>query len=432
MNPILRPQLSRRTFLRAGGVSLALPFLDLMEPLARADGDGVPPRRMVCICTALGLQPSLFFPKETGNNYSPSPYLDLLSEHRADFTVFSGLAHEGNETDGHNSEVTFLTAARNPQRPGFRNSISLDQFVADKIGILTRFPSLALANTTGHAQSLAVNRSGVNLPSESKPSKIFASLFLDGTVEEIQRETARLAEGRSILDTVADQAKRLGRSMGQSDRDKLDEYFTSVRETEARLHALQTWSSKPKPKVTAPPPTDVANTADQIAKINALFDLMPLALQTDSTRIVTMLIGDSNVPIPLAGVTMGHHALSHHGLVPEKMEQLRTIEEAEMRAFAKLLAKLKAAREGGVSLLDNTSVLLGSNLGNANSHSTRNLPILLAGGGFKHGRHLSMPPAGNGNHPAPLSNLFVTLAQRMGLETETFGASTGAMPLRSE
>lgn len=427
MTPLLRPRLSRRTFLRATGVSLALPFLDAMLPRVFGDGRAAPPPRMICISTVLGLHAPLFFPKETGRAYEPSPYLRLLQGHRDDFTVFSGFAHEGNESDGHNSEITFLTAARNPQRPGFRNSVSLDQFVAEKTGALTRFPSLTLASVTSRARSLAVNRSGVNLPAESKPSKVFADLFLDGTPAEVRQETARMAEGRSVLDAVSEQVRQLAGKVGPGDRDKLDEYFTSLREAERRLHALQTWSRKPKPKVAVPLPADVTDRADQIAKMEVLFDLMPLALQTDSTRVITMLIGESNVPIPLPGVTLGHHVLTHHGQDPEKIAQLRTVEEAEMRAFAGLLAKLKATQENGTSLLATTSVLLGSNLGNANSHSTANLPILLAGGGFKHGQHLAVAPKGREYQPVPLSNLFVSMAQRMGIETDRFGGSTGTV-----
>lgn len=429
MNVSKRYPLSRRALLRAGGVSLALPWLEAMAPRQQARGstDPAQPRRLVCVCTVLGLHGPNFFPEGTGQDYKASPYLDLLKDHRDRITVFSGFAHEGNETSGHQSEVTFLTAARNPQLPGFRNTISLDQVVAEHVGTATRFPALTLASVTSHAQSLAVNRAGVNLPAESRPSQVFAKLFLAGTPDEIRRETARLAEGRSVLDAVSDQARRLGGKVGPGDRDKLDEYVTSVREAERRLQALQTWSKRPKPRVDVPAPADVTNMADQIARMDVLFNLMPLALQTDSTRVITMLIGQSDEPIPLPGVRMGHHTLSHHGQVPEKIAQLRTIEEAEMRSFGNLLSKLTSTQEAGAPLLSSTSVLLGSNLGNANNHSTGNLPILLAGGPFKHGRHLAMAPKGKENRHAPLSNLYVSLLQSMGIETDRFGSSTGTL-----
>lgn len=415
--------LSRRVFLRASGVALALPLLDAMLP--RAWGAHAPqPKRMLCICTALGMHGPLFFPTGTGRDYRESPYLEALKDHRNDYTVFSGFAHPGNEAGGHSSEVTFLTAATNPQLAGFHNSISLDQYVADKIGPVTRFPSLILGVENSN---ISVNRSGVVLPADTRPSQVFAKLFLDGTPDEIQREMARLNEGRSVLDAVSEQAKRLGGKLNASDRNKLDEYFTSVREMEQRLQAMQTWAQKPKPKVSVPAPHDVQNAADVIGKMDLLFDLMPLALQTDSTRVVTIYVSGDDYVIPIPGVTMGHHALSHHGQEPEKIAQLRRVEEAVMRSLGGLLTKLKTAREGGESVLHNTSVLFGSNLGNASNHSTSNLPILLAGGGFKHGQHLMVAPKGDLNNSAPLSNLFVSMLQGMGIESDRFGSSTGTV-----
>ncbi len=424
MNTRTCPALSRRTFLRASGVALALPFLDAMRARTLAADVAPAPRRMICICTSLGMHGPLFFPADAGRAYKESPYLEPLKDHRNDFTVFSGFAHPGNEGGGHNSEVTFLTAAANPQLPGFRNSISLDQFVADKLGPATRFPSLILGVENSN---ISINRSGVMLPAETKPSKIFAKLFLEGNPAEVRREMDRLNEGRSILDAVSDDAKRLGGSVAAGDRDKLDEYFTSVREMEQRLQAMQAWSRKPKPKVNVPMPTDVQNAADVIGKMDLLFDLMPLALQTDSTRVVTIYIGGDDYVIPIPGVTMGHHALSHHGQEPEKIAQLRQVEEAMMKSLGGLLAKLKTTQEGGETVLRNTSVLFGSNLGNASSHSTNDLPILLAGGGFKHGQHLVVAPKGDLKNSAPLSNLFVSMLQRMGIETDKFGTSTGAV-----
>ena len=338
--------------------------------------------------------------------------------------VFSGFGHPANEAAGHNSELTFLSAAANPQLPGFRNTVSLDQFVAEKLGPVTRFPSLILGTSNSN---ISINRSGVTLPAETKPSKVFAKLFLEGSPEEVKREEASLAEGRSVLDAVSDQARRLSSRVGPADRDKLDEYFTSVREMEQRLQAMQSWSRKPKPKVDRSIPTDVQNAADMIAKIDLLFDLLPLALQTDSTRVITISISGDDYVIPIPGVSMGHHTLSHHGQEPEKLEQLRKVEEAKMKSLAGLLTKLKTTMEGGESVLRNTSVVFGSNLGNASNHSTDNLPVLLAGGGFKHGQHLVVAPKGDLTIRTPLSNLFVSILQRIGIETDKFGTSTGTV-----
>lgn len=414
------PRLSRRAFLKGTGVSLALPFLDAMWPARVLAAQAAAPKRMVAVCTSLGIYGPALFPKETGRDYALTPYLELLKEHRGELTVFSGLSHpEQNGADGHSSEMTWLTSARHPGLGGFRNSISLDQFVAEKIGVETRFPSLTLG-TNNTSQSFT--RSGVMIPAETKPSTLFMKLFVNGTPDEIARQRKRLSEGRSIMDAVNDEAKRFGARVGAADREKLDEYFTSVREMEQRLVKQEEWVQKPKPAVDAPKPTDIEEQNDIVGRMQLLFDLVPLALQTDSTRLITILVqGRGDVP-PVPGVSIDHHNLSHHGQDPEKIRQLELIETAEMEAFGRLLGALKQKREGGAPLLDNTMVLFGSNLGNANSHDWTNLPIVLAGGGFKHGQHLAFDAKNN----VPLCNLFVQMLQRMGVEAEKFGSSTAA------
>ncbi len=417
--------LSRRAFLRGSGVSLALPFLDAMWPTAvHAQNAATPPKRMVFACASLGIYGPSFFPKETGHSYAPTPYLDLLKEHREDMTIFSGLSHpDQNGADGHSSERTWLTSAKGPGLGGFRNTISVDQLAAEKVGIKTRFPSLVLSTSGSTSQSYS--RSGVMVPAYSKPSQVFARLFLDGTRGEIEAQMQKLKEGQSIMDTVREEARRVERRVGAADKEKLDEYFTAVREMEERLQKSQEWVQKPKPKVEATPPQDVQNESDLIARMKLLFDLVPLALQTDSTRLITILIQGRNDVPPVPGVTIDHHNLSHHGQDPLKIEQLQRIEREEMTACAGLLRSLKEKKEGGGSLLDNTMFLFGSNLGNANSHDWRNLPVLLAGGGFKHGHHVAFDQKNN----TPLSNLFVTMLQRFGLETESFGSSTAALKI---
>lgn len=416
--------LSRRAFLRGTGVSLALPFLDAMWPRrAAAAAAGTAPRRMVTVCASLGIYGPDFFPKEAGENYTSTPYLDLLKEHRADYTVFSGISHpEQAGANGHTSEMTWLTSARHPGLGGFRNTISLDQWVAEKTGFETRYPSLTLGT---NSTSQSYTRGGVMIPADSRPSQIFAKLFLNGTPEEVRRQVQKLKEGRSIMDTVREEARRFGGRMGAADRDKLDEYFTSVREMEQRLAKAEEWALKPKPAVEAQAPKDITDNADSIGRMRLLFDLVPLALQTDSTRLITILVQGTNSVPPVAGVSIDHHNLSHHGQDPEKIQQLELIERAEFQALNSLLTGLKAKKEGAGSLLDSTMVLFGSNLGNANSHDTRNLPVLLAGGGFKHGRHI----AGDTKENTPLCNLFVTMLQKMGMETDSFGSSTGRLDL---
>jgi hypothetical protein len=410
--------LSRRTFLRAAGVSLALPWLESLAPAAAPLA--TPPRRMVCICAPLGLHPPHFFPEKPGKDYPLTPYLEVLKDFRDDFTVISGLSHP-DVGPSHDSIFSFLTAAPHPeQRAGFRNSISLDQFAAEHIGGETRFPSLALSC---EGFSLSWTRSGALVPSDSYPSSVFARLFLEGRPDEVQAQARRLRDGRSILDTVRDQAKKVQPALGAGDREKLDEYFSSVRELEKRLARAEEWSKKPKPKVDAKPPQNVTNPADLVGRARLMYDLIHLALQTDSTRLITLLLlGTSLVP-PIPGVTLGHHDLSHHGQDPTKIEQLKKVELETLKTFRDLLAKLKQTKEDGVSLLDRTMVFFSSNLGNASTHATRNMPVLLAGGGFKHGRHLAFDPA----KPPPLSNLYVTMLQRLGIEADRFGSSTGTL-----
>ena len=376
---------------------------------------------MVCICTSLGIHAPFLFPEEVGAAYTPTPYLEMLNEHRQDFTLFSGLSHpDQTGANGHTSEMTWLTSARFPGLGGFKNTISLDQLAAEKIGLQTRFPSLVLG--TG-SPSLSYNHGGVMIPAESRPSHVFAKLFLEGTPAEVRQQVQKLREGQSIMDTVQDEARSFARRVGSADKEKLDEYFTSVRELEQRLVISEAWVQKPKPKIDAEPPRDIQNGSDLIGRMQLLFDLIPLALQSDSTRLITIFLQGANAVPPVPGVTIDHHNLSHHGQEPEKIAQLRLIETEQFRVFSGLLDKLKAKREAGVPLLEDTMVMFGSNLGNANSHDTRNLPILLAGGGFKLGQHTAF----DANNNARLCNLFVSMLQQLGIETDTFGSSTGTL-----
>lgn len=414
--------LSRRTFLRGTGVTMALPFLEAMLPLRAfaAASATTAPKRMVAICTSLGIYGPALFPKETGRGYGSTPYLDLLKDYRDDFTIFSGLSHpEQSGPDGHASEQTWLTSARHPGMGGFRNTISIDQSIAEKIGLQTRYSSLVLG-TNGVSQSYT--RSGVMIPADTTPSKVFAKLFINGSKAEVEKQMRKLREGRSIMDTVGEEAKRFSSKVGAGDKDKLDEYFTSVREMEGRLATSEEWVQKPKPDMEEKISADVSEANDIIGRTQLLFELVPLALQTDSTRLITILIqGRGDVP-PVPGVNMDHHNLSHHGQDPEKIRQLELIEKAKLTAYGKLIGSLKGKSESGGTLLDNTSVLFGSNLGNANSHDWRNLPVLLAGGGFQHGQHIACDAKDN----TPLANLFVQVAQKMGVELDEFGSSSKA------
>lgn len=414
--------LTRRTFLRAAGVAMALPLFDAVAPPRRtlANSADRVPRRMVCINTPLGMHPANFFPKTAGRDYELSPYLEVLSDFRDDFTVISGLSHP-DVGPSHDSNLSFLTAAPHPERrAGFKNSISLDQFAAEQTFGQTRFPTLPLSC---EGSGLAWTRSGAPVPTESWPSSVFSQLFLEGRPDEVQTQARRLADGQSILDAVRDQARKLGTNLGTRDREKLDEYFTSVRELEQRLVQAEAWSKKTKPKVDAKPPVNVQNSADLVGKTRLWFDLIHLALQTDSSRLVTLqLLGTSSVP-PIAGVNQGHHDLSHHGQDPTKIAQLRTLELEKMKTLRDFLVQLRNTREEGETLLDRTMIFFSSNLGDASKHSVKNMPVLLAGGGFRHGQHLAFDE----HQGPPLSNLFVTMLQRFEIETDRFGSSTGTL-----
>ena len=411
---------NRRTFLRASGVALALPMLESMHPaLARAAAS---PKRMVNICSTLGLYSSSWFPTTAGASYEATEYLSLIDEHRQRYTLFSGLAHE--EQSGrqpHNSEITWLTAARRPGLDGFRNTISLDQVVANHLGYVTRFPSVVLGTITG--QSQAYTRSGAMVPAETSPANLFRKLFLQGTPEEIEREAQSLDDGGSILDRLKSQTASLRRRVSAADQQKLDAYFDAVRTAEEDLGEVRAWQQRPKPVVDEASPTDVANPADLIGRIKAMFSLIPLILETDSSRVVSMMIQDHGIVPQVEGVTSDQHSLSHHGQDEAKIAQLKKIEVQVVQAFGSLLTQLAERSDANGSLLDQTTVMFGSNLGNANAHTATDLPILVAGGGYRHGQHIVHA----GGENAPLCNLFVTMLQNMGVETDSFGQSTGAL-----
>jgi hypothetical protein len=409
-------RVSRRQLLKSAGVTLALPWLEAHAASATA----APPRRMVCICAPLSFHAPFLVPQAAGKEYAATPYLEVLKELREDYTVISGLAHPevGN---AHDSIYSFLTGAPHPEiRAGFRNAVSMDQLAAERIGGETRYASLPLSC---EGFGLSWTRSGALVPSDSFPSSVFRRLFVEGRPDEVQDQIRRLREGQSILDGLGAPSRRLRAGLGARDREKLDEYFTSVRELEVRLHRAEEWSKRPKPKVDVPPPQDNNNPADGAGKARLMYDLTHLALQTDSTRIVTLLLMGTSLVPPIPGVSFGHHDLSHHGQDPTKIAQLRAVELVELTAFRDFVAKLKQTKEGSGSLLDSTMVFFSSNLGNAATHSVRSLPVLLAGGGFRHGHHLAFDPV----NPPPLCNLYVSMLQRLGVGVPRFGSSTGTL-----
>lgn len=406
--------MNRRDFLFAAGACLALPAL------AKA-AEKAPPKRLVAIHVPLGMMPAFFFPKV---GETSSPYLDLLAKQRDQFTTFAGLSHPG--VDGnHHAGQCFLSGAPHPGQPTFRNSLSLDQLAAEKIGEDTRFSSLAVAVRQGehYADSVAVSRSGVILPAEASAERIYRKLFVAGTTEEKAATMRRIQAGGSVLDLILDKAKRLEKSSDAQDRARLDQYFQSVRELEGRLERSIAWENRPKPKVDYPMPKDIADANEVVARSRLMFDLVRLALQTDSTRVVTLSLSTFSVVPHVPGVKNETHGLTHHGNEPDKIAELRKIEEAQLAVFGEMLSAFRNTRETGGNLLDRTQVLYGSCLGNANSHSNQNLPLILAGGGFRHGQHLAFDTVNN----TPLANLHVSMLQNLGIAADKFATSTGSL-----
>lgn len=412
--------INRRSFLRGTGVVLALPLLDIMGPqFANASS---PTRRMINICCTLGLYRDSWMPKDLGRNYTPSEYLSIIDRHREKYTIFSGLSHEEQTgRQAHNSEITWLTSARHPGMDGFQNSISLDQTVADHLGYVTRYPSVVLGTLTPQSQSY--DKNGVMIPAQTSPAEVFKQMFIQGTPEEVEKESQRINDGGSILDNLKTQARTLQNSGSSEDRQKLEAYFEAVRAAEIELSKVRDWMDRPKPGVDSVPPVDNADPADILGRIDLWLELMPLILATDSSRVVSLMIQDHGVVPKLPGITADQHNLSHHGQDPGKIAQLRQLETEIVKRFGLLMDSLDSQKENDSSLLDQTQILFGSNLGNANSHNAENLPILVAGGDFAHGSHI----AHDEKHNAPLCNLYLSLIQQMGVETDQFGQSTSTL-----
>ncbi len=414
---------TRRHVLRGAGVALALPWLE-----AFADsGEAQSPMRALFVMNNLGVLPGSFFPRDSGPGYALSPLLEPFAARRDDFTVVSGLSHPG-VRGGHSTENCFLTAARGPTQSGFRNTISLDQFAASRVGGRTRFPTLNLGVNVDKAnRSLAWTRDGVLVPAEDRPSRVYERLFVAGSPEQVAARRRSLADRGSILDAVLDETRRLGRSVGSADRQQLDRYTTSIREVEERLHTEGEWDARPRPAAPGPAPEDITDKALVLRGYESMLQVASLALETDSTRIVTLLVDAfATPPFRLDGERLtvdDYHNLSHHGQDETRVGQLLEADLRQMTLLAGLLDSLAVRRAGDARLLDRTIVLFGSNMGDANTHDNTNLPILLAGGGFRHGRHLAFDGVNN----APLSNLFVSILARLGVETEAFGSSTGTL-----
>lgn len=418
----------RRFVLQTVGATLALPGLpSLMAKSAggnsavqAAKGAGTGARRFVAVGNLLGFQQKSFFPETPGKEWGETTLLKPLLPNRDQMTVYRGLDH--GIKGGHFAVHSFLSGVLNSEaqnRP--LGNVTIDQFIADEVGVQTRFPSLTVGSEGGiHGGcQIAWTKSGVRVPPITNPAELFDKLFVSDSKE---RQKQRVEENHlqsSILDSVLDDANRLSKRVNHEDKDKLDEYFTSIRDVEKRLELRKRWTSHPKPEA----PFDKPANQNTVEDLPMLYELIALALQTDSTRVATLEIGGCFLPQHL-GIDKSYHGLSHHGNDEEAIAHLITLETYQIEQFGKFLDRLSQMEDGERTLLDSTSVLFGSGMGNGSSHKNSDLPIILAGGGYRHGEFKQVEP--KGINKVPLCNLFVDIAQRMGVETEQFGTSTGA------
>lgn len=432
----MKKTFNRRTILRGVGTALSLPLLDAMLPsLLASDSKFKPlaksiaeqPRAIFCYIPN-GVNILEWVPKDSGKNYTLSPTLERLKDHRENFTVITGLGHP-NSQGGHSGADTWLTGANLKGVPGsdYTNTISADQVIASRLGKQTRIPSLQLSDqsgtgSAGHSHTLSFDASGTPLPAESSPKRLFERMFVPDTDGDRQATLRRYAERKSILDSVLQEANSLHRRLGKNDQRKLDEYLGSVRETEQRVERLESWIDVPKPTVLS---TDLqlasqnGNAHDRPMWLDVMMELSYLAFVTDTTRVIAFEW--SREAGGFGGGGENHHELSHHGGDQGMLKKLAEIDRFHLARLGRFLEFLQTTKEGGSSMLDRTIVMFGSgmNSGEGGDHSPKNLPLLVAGGkelGLKHGQHLAFD---SDNHP-PLSSVLLSLIQGAGVEQDKF------------
>ena len=400
----------RRQFLKGAGLTLALPF---MESQAVAASQTARSKKILAIGNHLGFYPGAFFPKEEGSDYVPSPTLKNIEKHRKDFTVFSHLDHDVG--GGHGGVNAFLSGVRKQESKGFsEKNVSLDQIAAEHVGSAARFPSITAG--IGEGTDMCWTRTGVRIPPVNSPSRLFNALFAQSPQAVRNAERERMTHRSSVLDALLGSAKSLQGKLNSPDRDKLDQYLTSVREVEHRLQMSKEWLDRPKPKPGIQPITDEERM--DIEEMPLFFDLLTLALQTDSTRVATFEIPLGFTTTDLDGVSYGYHGLSHHSKGEGKLAELQVAEDYIFTQVNRLFDSLQEAK-----IFDDTLVIVGSGMSDGSKHSTKDLPVLMAGGGLKHQGHLVSPD--ESHKRVPLSNLWLSALQWFGVERDGFGKSTG-------
>jgi Protein of unknown function (DUF1552) len=423
--------IARRSFIKAAGLVVGLPLMESLTkdlfgcaplgaaepPIAKADG-----MNLVCIGNLLGFHAPSFFPKTAGTDYDHPFLLEPLKSLKADISLHGGLDH--GVKGGHFAVHTFLTGVLSSEAKGMPDgNISLDQRAAEAVGGTARYPALTVGSEGGiHGGcQMSWTRSGSRVPPITTAKELFTKLFVNDSAADQAAISERLRLKHSILDVVNVEAKAVGKQLSTQDTRKLDEYFTSVREVERKLSQMEVWGKVPKPTSELPMPTK----ASMVQELPLLYELIILALRSGSTRIATLEIGGDYNTRDFE-IAEDYHLLSHHGQLEERIKKLTTVERRQIDDFAGFLTKMKAVSDkDGKSLLDRTIVLFGSGMGNANNHTNTNLPIILAGGGFKHGSFTQhADPAGKRK---PLCNLFLTALQRFGVAVDRFGTSTGTL-----
>ncbi len=408
---MLKPQtITRRAVLQGAGVMLSLPFLESQYTRGQAASDNNP-RRLVCIGNHLGYYPGNFFPKDAGLNYQISPTLQPVERHRNDFTVYSNL--DDGTSGGHKGVHAFLSGIRKEESAGFpEKNMTLDQAAAEHVGSATRYASLTTG--LGDGTNFCWTRSGVNIPPVNNPAQLFQALFVDSDAGARATERTRLMHRSSVLDALRESAGALNSQLNAADRNKLDQYLTSVRDVERRLRMSVEWLDRPKPKSPIKPVLNEERM--HIEEIPLFYDLLALALQTDSTRVATF---ETPLQFKTTELEVGsYHGLSHHSKEEGRLEQLAIVETYLLTQLAGFLDRLKEA-----NIFDDTLIVFGSGMSDGSRHSNRDLPVLLAGGGLKHAGHVACPE--EDHKRVPLSNLWLSTLQWFGLEKERFGKSTG-------
>ncbi len=434
-------QIPRRTFLKGLGTAVALPLLETMAPAAASASATTTPRRMAFVYVPNGANMADWTPKATGADFELPRILKPLEKVRSEVSVLSGLTHDKGRANGDGAgdharaSSTFLTGCQPRKTDGadIKVGMSADQMAAAKIGRQTRFASLEIGCDRGqqagncdsgyscaYSYNIAWKTESTPLPPEVNPRLVFDRLFsVENSAATPERRAIQERQRRSVLDFILEDARRLQSNLGATDRRKLDEYMTAVRDLEQRIEQAQ------KFQVAIPNLNQPAGIPDDYeSHIRLMYDLLTLAFQTDSTRIATFVVAHdgSNRAYPFIGVSDGHHDLSHHGDNAEKKEKIAKINTFHMTQFAYFLEKMRGIKEGESTLLDNSLIVYGSGLADGNAHAHDDLPVLLAGrgeGAHQPGRHIRYAKE------TPMTNLYMSMLDRVGAKVDRIGDSTG-------